>query len=138
MILFLGEKLSPRNFELMGSMLVTLYQVRKNLLFSILCWKCIQKAFLESFLNRFFSSKIVLNCSLDKSFACKKKMRYFTITILFIFWMFIQDIYIIILLLIYFLYNLNKQSKIFTPKMKVLNWDKWGQYENRKFKRWLL
>ena len=38
--------------------------------------------------------------------------------------MFLQDIYIIILLLIYFLYNLNKQSKIYTPKMKVLNWDK--------------
>ena len=38
--------------------------------------------------------------------------------------MFIQDIYIIILLSIYFLYILNKQSKIYTPKMKALNWDK--------------
>ena len=57
-------------------------------------------------------------------------MRYIIIiTILFIFWMFIQDIYISILQLVYVLYNLNKRSRIYIPKMKALKWDKWAQYK---------
>ena len=43
--------------------------------------------------------------------------------------MFIQDIYISILLSIYVLYNLNKQSKIYIPPMKALKLDKWVQYK---------
>ena len=38
-------------------------------------------------------------------------------------------IYIIILLSICDLHNLNKQSKIYISKMKVLKRDKWAQYK---------
>ena len=57
------------NFELMGSISITLYEVRKNLLFSKLCTEYIQKVFLESFLKRFFNSKIVFS-SFSKQRVC--------------------------------------------------------------------